>query len=119
MAAKRLLRYIKGTKGLKLTFPRSDAFEITLEGYTDSDYGNCLDTRQRIFGNLLWLNNSTICWWSMKHQSVACSTCEHEYMALTLATNQWIWLMNALEELNMPVTNMAIFCDNKATIVIT
>jgi hypothetical protein len=43
-AAKRLLRYIKGTKDLKLSIPRSDASEITLEGYSDSDSGNCLDT---------------------------------------------------------------------------
>jgi hypothetical protein len=44
------------------------------------------------------------------------STCEAEYMALALATKQWIWLTNTLEELNVPVTNAAMFCDNKATI---
>jgi hypothetical protein len=47
---------------------------------------------------------------------VATSTCEAEYMALPLGTKQWIWLTNALEELNMPVTNAAMFCDNKAAI---
>jgi hypothetical protein len=47
---------------------------------------------------------------------VATSTCEAEYMALALPTKQWIWLTNALEELNMPVTNAAMFCDNKAAI---
>jgi hypothetical protein len=49
---------------------------------------------------------------------VATSTCEAEYMALALATKQWIWLTNALKELNVPVTNAAMFCDNKAAIVI-
>jgi hypothetical protein len=116
MAAKRLLGYIKGTKDLKLSFPRSDASEITLEGYSDSDYGYCLDTRQSISGNLFRLNNLTICRRSKKQKSVATSTCEAEYMALALATKQWIWLTNALEELNMPVTNAAMFCNNKAAI---
>jgi hypothetical protein len=37
-AAKHLLPYIKGTKHLKLDFPSSDASEITLEGYSISDY---------------------------------------------------------------------------------
>jgi hypothetical protein len=37
-------------------------------------------------------------------------------MALTLAMKQWIWLTNALEELNVPVTNAAMLCDNKAAI---
>jgi hypothetical protein len=115
-AAKRLLRYFKGTKDLKLSFPCSDALEITLEGYSDSDYGNCLDTRQRISGNLFRLSNSTICWRSKQQKSVATSTCEAEYMALAFTTKQWIWLTNALKELNMPLTNAAIFCDNKAAI---
>jgi hypothetical protein len=40
-------------------------------------------------------------------------------MALALTTKQSIWLLNALEELNLLVTNAAIFCDNKAAIDIT
>jgi hypothetical protein len=47
------------------------------------------------------------------------STYEAEYIALTLATIQWIWLMNTLEELNVPGTNAPMFCDNKASIKIT
>jgi hypothetical protein len=116
MAAKCLLWYIKGTKDLKLSFPRSEASEITLEGYSDSHYGNCLDTRQSISGNLFWLNNSTIFWRSKKQPSVATSTCKAEYMALVLAMKQWIWLTNAHEELNRLVTNAAMFCNNTTTI---
>jgi hypothetical protein len=37
-------------------------------------------------------------------------------MALALGSKQWIWLIKAVEELNVPVTNAAMFCDNKATI---
>jgi hypothetical protein len=84
-ASKRLLRYSKGTKDLKLSFPCSDASDITLEVYSDSEYGNCLDTRQSMSGNLFLLNNSTIWWRSKKQISVATSTCEAEYMALALA----------------------------------
>jgi hypothetical protein len=47
---------------------------------------------------------------------VATSTCEPEYMALTLATTQWIWFTHAIGELNVLVTNVPIFCDNKAAI---
>jgi hypothetical protein len=85
-AAKRHRRYITGTKHLKLVFPRSDASEITLDRYSDSDYGNCLDTRQSISGNVFRLNNSTICWRSKKEKSVATSTCEATYMALAITT---------------------------------
>jgi hypothetical protein len=115
-AAKLLLRYIIGTKNLKLFFPHSDVSEINLDGYSESGYGNCLDTWQSISGDLFWLKNSTICWRPKQQKSLATSTYEVEYMAIALATKQWIWLMNALKELNVPVTNVAMFWDNKATI---
>jgi hypothetical protein len=85
-ASTHLLWYIKDTKDLKLSFPGLDASEMTLEEYSDSDSGNCLDTRQSISGNLFWLNNSTTCWRSKKQKSVVTFTCEAEYMALALAT---------------------------------
>jgi hypothetical protein len=49
---------------------------------------------------------------------VVTSTCEAEYIALELGTKQWIRLMNAPEELNVPVTNADMFCHNKAAIAI-
>jgi hypothetical protein len=51
--------------------------------------------------------------------SMSSSTYEVEYIVRTLGTKQWIWLMNALEEPNMPVTNVAIFCDNMVSFDIT
>jgi hypothetical protein len=60
MAVQCLLQYITGTKDLKLSIPHSDASEINLEGYSDSDYGNCLDTWQIISNHLFRLNHSTI-----------------------------------------------------------
>jgi hypothetical protein len=115
-SAKGLLRYIRRTKDLKLSFPHSDASVLTLEGYTDSDYGKYLDTQHSISGNRFWLNNSTICRHSKTQKSVATSICEAEYMAHALAMNQWIWLTHALEEPNVPVTNETMFGDNMATI---
>jgi hypothetical protein len=37
-------------------------------------------------------------------------------MALALATNQWIWLTNAIEDLIVPVTNAAMFYNIKSAI---
>jgi hypothetical protein len=88
MAANCRLRYNIDTKDLKLSFPRSDISEITLEGYSDSDYGNCLEPQQSISSNLFWVNNWTICWRSKKQKSVAISKYEAEYIALALAMKQ-------------------------------
>jgi hypothetical protein len=53
--------YRRGTIDLKLSGPPLDASEMTLAGYSDSDYENCQDTRHSISGNLVQPNYSTIC----------------------------------------------------------
>jgi hypothetical protein len=56
-ANKCLLRYINDPKHLKLVLPRLAELAITLEGFSDSDYGNSLDTRQRISGICMGMSN--------------------------------------------------------------
>ncbi|KAI0992496.1 hypothetical protein K3495_g15689, partial [Podosphaera aphanis] len=81
-AAKRVLRYLKGSRELKLTYKFSSP--LVLNGYCDASYGNCLDTRRSFAGYLFQLGESTICWRARKQRTVAHSTCEDEYMALCL-----------------------------------
>uniref|UniRef100_A0A2N9HCS5 Integrase catalytic domain-containing protein n=1 Tax=Fagus sylvatica TaxID=28930 RepID=A0A2N9HCS5_FAGSY len=40
-AAKKVMRYLQGTKDFMLTFRRSDSLEVT--GYSDSDFAGCID----------------------------------------------------------------------------
>ena len=39
--AKKVMRYLQGTKDYMLTYKRSEQLEVV--GYSDSDYGGCLD----------------------------------------------------------------------------
>ncbi|GKG47914.1 hypothetical protein Tco_0507399, partial [Tanacetum coccineum] len=41
-AAKKVLRYLQGTKEYQLTYTRSDNLEVI--GYSDSDFAKCKDT---------------------------------------------------------------------------
>jgi hypothetical protein len=43
-AAKRVIRYLQGTKGYSLTFRHTDRLEVF--GYTDSDFAGCVDSRK-------------------------------------------------------------------------
>jgi len=47
-AAKKILRYLQGTKDHMLTYKRSDHLEVI--GYTDLDFTGCVDTRKSTFG---------------------------------------------------------------------
>ena len=50
---KKALRYVQGTKGLMLTYRRSDSLEI--EGYSDSDFAGDIDDRKSMSGYVFTL----------------------------------------------------------------
>src|SRR5207237_367840 len=115
LAAKRVLRYLNGTKDTGLFYPRESS--LLLNAYSDSDYANCPLTRKSISGNIVKLSSATISWRSKKQKSVSTSTAETEYQALSLASKQLIWTSNALQELTGLLTKTPIiYCDNKAAI---
>ncbi|GJX06270.1 retrovirus-related pol polyprotein from transposon TNT 1-94 [Tanacetum coccineum] len=89
-AVKWLLRYLKGTSKTTLYFSRK---EVVLEGFSDSDYGGCLDSGK--------------------------STTEAEYMAIAEAVKELVWLKNFLEELDRAQTESVLFCDNQSAIHLT
>lgn len=109
-AVKRILRYLKGTTKLRLVYRRKlkhTSFKI--EAFTDSDYANDVDNRRSVTGYIIKLNNCTISWRSKKQTSVALSTTGAEYMAISMTTQELIWLYNLLthlvpkEQIEMPI----------------
>ena len=88
-AAKRILRYLKGTKELKLTYQKSEDPEFL--GYSDSDYANDRDTRKSITGYVFTKAGGAVSWASKKQITVASSTTEAEYMALAAAAQEATW----------------------------
>ena len=66
-AAKHVLRYLKGTRDLKLLFPLGQTQQyLTFEGFTNSNFAGCLDTHQSTSGYVFKLAGATICWRSHK-----------------------------------------------------
>ncbi|XP_047267745.1 secreted RxLR effector protein 161-like [Capsicum annuum] len=57
-AAKKVLRYLQGTKDHMLTYRRSDHLDVV--GYSDSNYVGCVDTRKSTFGYLFLLGGGAI-----------------------------------------------------------
>ena len=88
---KHVLRYLRGTADQALIFRTSD-MQLELSGYSDSDWATSTDRRSTT-GYCFSLNPSSapISWKSKKQETVALSTCEAEYMALTAATQEVIF----------------------------
>jgi len=89
-AAKKVLRYLQGTKNHMLTYRKSDHLEVI--GYTDSDFAGCVDTRKSTFGYVYLLAGGAISWKSAKQSVIVASTMEAEFVACFEATVQANWL---------------------------
>ena len=85
-AVKKTLRYLQGTKGLMLTYRRSDTLEVV--GYSDADWAGCRDTKKSTLGYIYTLAGGAISWKSSKMSVVASSTMYAEFVACYEATGQ-------------------------------
>lgn len=111
-AVKRILRYIKGTLALELTFKGSLR---ALEGYTDADWAGDRDTRRSTSGFLFNLGSGAISWSSKSQPTVALSSCEAEYMGQTQAIKEAVWLKSLLDQLNPEDSTSSSTGDNTQT----
>ena len=116
-AAKKVLRYLQGTKNHMLTYKKSDHLEMT--GYTDSDFVGCVDTRKSTFGYVYLLAGGAISWKSAKQTVIVASTMEAEFVTCFEATIQANWLQNFISGLGVvnsiskPLKN---YCDNSVSV---
>ena len=118
VAAKRLLRYVKGTLELGLKFERSNNFELV--GYSDADWAGDVDTRKSTSGYVFMLGQAVVAWASKKQSVVALSTTEAEYIALCSATQEAVWLRRLLEGLQEgQARSTTIFEDNQGAICLS
>ena len=116
MGVKRVLRYLKGTLNYGLKFSVHGE-QAELNGYSDADLGGDVDTRRSTSGYVFQFGNGTISWSSRKQRTVAKSSTEAEYVALSLATQEAIWLRCLMKDFgkqtDAPTT---IYEDNQGAI---
>ena len=115
-AAKRVLRYLNGTRNLGITFDGNQG--LVLEGYSDADWGAGED-RKSISGYVFTLAGGAISWSSKKQSTTALSTTEAEYIALVQAAKESIWIQGLLKELGFTtVDSNLIYGDNQGSIAL-
>ena len=113
-AAKRILRYLVTTSGRRLTYhqqPKDSKMKLII--YSDSDWAGDINDRRSFSGSITYLNNSPISWLSKKQITVALSSVEAEYMALSDATKEALYAFNLLRQFFDIETPASINIDNK------
>ena len=87
---KRVMRYLRGTATHGLVYDGSKGTELL--GFSDADWAGDVNTRRSTSGYAFQLGGSTITWSCRKQATVAKSSTEAEYVALSSATQEAIWL---------------------------
>ena len=113
IAVKRILRYLKGTLSLGLTYNKSSK---NLVGYSDSDWGGNLDNRRSTTGYLFKIFGGTISWRVQLQPTVALSTVEAEYMAMSSACQEAVWLKRLSTDFSVSTQSISISVDNQSSI---
>ncbi|KAG8480499.1 hypothetical protein CXB51_024647 [Gossypium anomalum] len=103
-----ILRYLRGTIDVCLQFGRTRDGVI---GYVDVDFAGDLDRRSPI-GYVFTIRGCAINWKANLQTTVALSTSEAEYMAITKACKEAIWLKGLFSELNEDLQISTVFCDS-------
>jgi hypothetical protein len=91
-----VLRYLRGTSDYCITF---DGCNDTVCGYVDSDFVGDLDKRRSTSGYVFTLAGGSISWMSKLQETIALSTTEEEYIVVSHACKEAIWLKGLLGEL--------------------
>lgn len=110
-AAKRILRYVKDTSKLGITFARSSS--NLLSAFSDADWAGDIDDRRSTGGFTIFVGPNLVSWSARKQATVSRSSTEAEYKALANATAELIWVEALLHELGVKLRQKpSIWCDN-------
>lgn len=111
-----LLRYLLATQDYAIVFDGSGNQGLTT--HTDSDWASDPIKRRSQTGFFMTLASGMVCWASRAQKTVALSSTEAEYMALSDCCRQIMWIVNLFSELGWKMTQVPIFADNTGSIFI-
>ena len=111
------MRYLKGTANYGIKYQKSDSGNLI--GYSDADWAGDCDDRHSTTGNLFLMAGGPVSWLSKKQAIVALSTSEAEYVAVSTATQEAVWLRRLLLDLKSPLDCPTVIMeDNQGAIAI-
>ena len=114
-AAKRVLRYLKGTTEFGIFYKKRGDDELA--AYTDNDYAGDLEGRKSTSGYVFLLSSRAVSWSSRKQPVVSLSTTEAEFIAAASCACQAVWLKRVLGKLSQNQgKSTTIHCDNSSAI---
>ena len=116
-AARRILRYIKGTINYGLIYDND--VNLDPKGYCDAEWAVSPNDRRSISGYVFMIGTKTISWSSKKQPTVTLSSIEAEYRSLANATCEMMWLKKLLGDLQINYGDFILCSDSMSAIYLT
>ena len=115
-ALKRVLRYLKGTRDIGITFRWEEFPELV--GYSDADYANDVETRRSTSGYCIMYGGGPIAWRCQRQPIVTLSTTEAEYVSGCEMVKELIPIREQLIELEeiSPEKPAIVLIDNQSAV---
>jgi len=101
-ATKCILRYLKQTRKLGLTYSGSNVGIPKLIDYSDSDHAEDRNDRKSTSGYVFTLQGAALLWKSNKQSMVTLSSTEAKYVGSSEAAREGIWLRCLLNDFMDP-----------------
>jgi hypothetical protein len=118
-AAKRVLRYLAGTLSHHVHYGGPNA-EVAVHGFSDADWATSSEDRISITGYVWYFYGGPISHSAKKQSTQALSSVESEYMALTGAIQDGLWIKSFCKCLQIPLTlPLKLFADNTGAIALS
>jgi hypothetical protein len=113
-AAKRTVRYLKGTVNYGLVYRHVHSNPDRLIGFADADWAGDIDTRRSLSANVFMCNGGAVLWHCKQQQGVATSTSEAEFVSASTAGKDAEWFRRVLHGMGMHQPGPTpIYEDNK------
>ncbi|GJZ72836.1 hypothetical protein Tco_0636982 [Tanacetum coccineum] len=94
-----------------LWYPKDNV--ISLTAYADADHAGCQDSRRSTSGSAQFLRDRLVSWSSKKQRSMAISTTEAEYIAMSGCCAQILWMRSQLKDYGFLFKSViALSCNN-------
>ena len=89
-----------------------------IEGFIDTDFGGDVDTHRSTMGFVFSMHGGPISWRSYLQPITALSTIEAEYIEVTEAAKEALWLKGLTLEMGLEQEAVRVHCDSQSALLL-
>src|SRR5258708_125439 len=118
MAMKHVYWYLNGTLDLRLTYHRNQLND-NLMGFADLDWAGDPNSRRSVSGHTFMFCGAIVSWLAKKQPTIALSSTEAEYMVITHARKEAVFLEHLYGDVGIPISvPIFLLVNNQSTIAL-